>query len=47
MIGMANKLIVATPKPLAYLCSGVILAFFVHAFVPKIRQLTAGAEGPG
>lgn len=47
MIGMANKLIVAAPKPLAYLCSGVILALFIYAYIPKIRQLAARAEGSG
>lgn len=45
MIGMANKLIVAAPKPLAYLCSGVILALFIYAYIQKIRQLAARAEG--
>jgi len=43
-IGMAKRLIVAAPKPLEYLCSGVILALVVHACLPRIRQLLTGAE---
>ncbi|MHC1727048.1 MAG: efflux transporter SaoE [Syntrophobacteraceae bacterium] len=47
MIGLANKLIVSAPKPLEYLCSGVILALFVHAYLPRIRQIFAGPEVSG
>lgn len=45
VIGIANSLIIATPKTLAYLCSGIILALCAYSYVPKIRKLVAGVEG--
>lgn len=39
VIGWANQLIVAAPKPLEYACSGVILALCAYAYVPRIHHL--------
>ncbi len=47
MIGLANKLIVSAPKALEYTCSGIILALFVHGYLPKVRQIFAGPEVSG
>lgn len=47
MIGLANKLIVSAPKALEYACSGIILALFVHGYLPKVRQIFAGPEVSG
>lgn len=44
MVGIADKLIVAAPKPLEYLCSGVILALCIYPFLPRIKQCLLKAE---
>lgn len=45
-IGMAKKLIVVAPKPLEYLCSGIILSLVAYGFLPRIRRLMTASESP-
>lgn len=44
VVGMANKLILAAPKPLEYLCSGLILGLCLYPFLPRIMGCFSRVE---
>lgn len=41
MIGIANRLILAAPKPVEYFFSAVVMALCARAFLPRIRSIFA------
>ncbi|MCE5336148.1 MAG: permease [Desulfobacteraceae bacterium] len=44
MVGIANRFILAVPKPVEYFFSIVVAALCVRAFLPRIRSIFAGEQ---